>query len=282
MTGFLPTPFDIRYLTRTEWGANTQLPRLGYTVPTNRRTEIWVHHTAAIDSSDTTPNRWGLADAIKYMRRLQTVRPDLGLDVPYTETYADLEDGTVAVFEGRGLSRTGAHTKNHNTAGFGLSGMGNFQLSGSAPAAATVATAMTARVGWLKHEGGYDGLTKVGGHRDLKATTCPGNNLYNHIGAIAEALGDDMADPRLTDEETDTLIAIHKALKSRGSNGGFAGPAVDMIRDFRGRTADSLEESADIVDVEARLRELIIQTIPTEFLNVEAVINEIVSRLSSP
>jgi len=51
-----------------------------------------------------------------------------------------------------------------------------------------------------------------------------------------------------TDEEIQTVKDIHASLAAVGSNGGFAGIAVKMIRLFRGHTPATLDESDDLDD----------------------------------
>lgn len=119
------------YLTRAEWD-DSGAPRLGVAVPIDEHTEAWQHHTVGIDD-DATPNQWGgLADCKRRMRFLRTVRPDLGLDVPYTWVgflmeQAFLGEGGLVVCEGRGPGRRGVHTKYHNRTGVALSLDGNFE-----------------------------------------------------------------------------------------------------------------------------------------------------------
>jgi hypothetical protein len=179
-----------RYLSRLEWGANTTLPRLGFNVDPARRTEVHVHHTAAVDSSDFTKNRWTIDNAVKYQRQLQTVRPDLGKDIPYTEVFYVLENLDVAIMEGRGLSRTGAHTANHNTAGFGWAVAGNFDLN-DPDAIDVVVKSIDNRIRYLRNTG-FPNLTNthpagriVYGHRDTKSTACPGGHLYAALPRIS-------------------------------------------------------------------------------------------------
>lgn len=185
------------YLSRADWGANRNLPRLGFPVDPLKRTEIHVHHTAAVDTSDFTKNRWSKKNAIKYMRALQTIRPDLGKDIPYTETFFVLENLDVAIMEGRGLWRTGAHTAGHNTAGFGWSAAGNFDL-GDPQAVRALIGSMSNRYRWLKSQqfknlgtSHPDGRVAYG-HRDTKSTACPGQHLYaalDGFGEIPKAAG---------------------------------------------------------------------------------------------
>lgn len=123
---------DVIYLNRAAWGARTDLPRGGWDKDRNgvdiylRKTDVAMHHSVVIDS-DPTPDIWETLDEIKAKsRRMQTIRPDLGNDWPYNHGLYLMPDGVICVAEGRGYNRTGAHTKGHNTVGWGLVFMGNF------------------------------------------------------------------------------------------------------------------------------------------------------------
>ena len=184
----------VEYLSRSQWGARTDLPRLGYFVPADRRTELHVHHTASIDGNDSTPNRWSRAEAIRYMKILQTVRPDLGLDIPYTDVFFILEDLSVLICEGRGRERTGAHTAGHNTAGFGWSVGGNFDKADPEARDALLAviqnearylrSAGFPRLCSSKNPKGWD----VWGHRDTAPKSCPGSTLYPSLAGVKVVL----------------------------------------------------------------------------------------------
>lgn len=111
------------YVYRHEWRPDESLPRLGgpehprppgaepYSfVPPEWRVALIIHHTTAIDP-DPTPNVWETwQEVFAQMRRLQTVRPDLGYDVPYNDVGMLMPHGVLAVCEGRGHRRSGAHT----------------------------------------------------------------------------------------------------------------------------------------------------------------------------
>jgi hypothetical protein len=80
--------------------------------------------------SDVTKNIWETdAEVRAKMQQLQTIRPDLGLDVPYSFVFFLMANMDVVMCEGRGWGRTGAHTIGHNTDGYGIAGMGNFELA---------------------------------------------------------------------------------------------------------------------------------------------------------
>ena len=225
------------YLSRADWGANTELPRLGYSVTADKRTELHVHHTAAVDSSDNTKNRWSLENAIKYMRRLQTVRPDLGKDVPYTEVFFVLENLDVAIMEGRGLWRTGAHTKNHNTAGFGWSAAGNFDLNDPEGIDALIG-AMDNRLRWLRDTSKQfpnlgsshpDGRLAFG-HRDTKSTACPGSHLFAQIHRIGATGTQPDPLPSGTPVMGAAEVSLGQALEFVTSRSANADYPVDTVR----------------------------------------------------
>ena len=176
---------DVLWLTREEWGARTDLGRLGYTttregVPVAQvKDEVIFHHTVIVDS-DTTKNIWETEAEIKnQMRRLQMIRPDLGNDVPYNIVLFLQPHGKLIACEGRGFGRTGAHTPGHNTKGLGIAFQGDFE--GYLTRLNHWVPAVNQFLGWAK--GGHNPkLATIAIHKDYTATVCPGK-------AVAEALG---------------------------------------------------------------------------------------------
>ena len=204
----------LEYISRAQWGSTatteTFIKNRFSATPAEKIT-IQVHHTAAIDRLDTTPNRWTKARAVTYMRSLQTARPELG-PLPYSINLAVSETAkTVWVFEGRGILTVGAHTAGHNRDGVGFGVFGNFDL-GDKPAAQAVLDAIetvsrdlrdgTSDVGWLKPKLANLGSVpnpkgwEAWGHRDSSSKSCPGNHLYPLLEHFT--LEDDMA---LSDED---------------------------------------------------------------------------------
>lgn len=186
------------FLTRPAWGADPALPRLGAPVNPDERTEVYIHHTVAVDS-DATPNVWETLDEVKsWMQRLQTVRPDLGLDVPYSFVVFFMPDQLV-ICEGRGWARQGAHTAGHNRTAIAFGVHGNFQIPTFglplwlAPLGEWIAleSTMLPNLGTVKPPD-----RDVWGHRDSGAlTSCPGDHLYanlQHVRLVAPEV-DDMA-----------------------------------------------------------------------------------------
>ena len=178
---------QIIFVPRKEWGASSATELfISNRVRDSRldKREIHVHHTAAIDVDDSTPNRWDYDEAVAYMRRLQHSRPDLG-PLPYSENYAVNEDLSIVwVFEGRGWDVRGAHTANHNVSGVGLGAFGNFDKE-DISAAEAILYAMEIRVAQKRQEG-YPNLGRTKsprgwnawGHRDSSNKSCPGHSLY--------------------------------------------------------------------------------------------------------
>lgn len=180
-------------LRRAEWGADKKVPRRGHPIGPLRRTEVYIHHTVITDT-DTTANEWETLEDVKCrMRQLQQLRPDLGLDVPYNIVAFCMSDGELVLCEGRGLDRTGAHTKNHNRSALGIAFQGNFE-SESLPADLDSQLVDIAR--WLRilrNKRGFINLgnsrpngRQVWGHRDAKSagTVCPGQKLYDRLALI--------------------------------------------------------------------------------------------------
>lgn len=193
-------------LTRRQWGARTDLPRRGHSIGRTKRTEVFVHHTVIVDN-DATVNEWENLDEVKQrMRILQTIREsDLGADVPYSLVAFCMADGELVLCEGRGLDRTGAHTAGHNRSALGIAFQGNFE-TGRLP------THFDAQLGalgdWLRTLRSERGFVHLGnnrpedrdvwGHRDVKATRCPGQKLFERLKVIQFVEDDEMAMDKAT------------------------------------------------------------------------------------
>ncbi len=178
-------------LSREEWDARSDLPRLGKPVNPEHRTEVFIHHTVVVDG-DSTINEWESIGEIKAkMRQLQTIRPDLGSDVPYTMVAFCMGNGDLALCEGRGLDRSGAHTRGHNRTAFGIAFQGNFERT---PLPRRFEQQLSALGDWLRALRTEKGFAKLGsvrpadrevwGHRDVKDTLCPGQHLFERLGLI--------------------------------------------------------------------------------------------------
>lgn len=187
--------FQIVHITRDDWGANQATEDFiaqRFTAPKSAKICYQIHHTAATDIDDSTPNLWSYDEAAAYMVKLQWSRPDLG-PLPYPENPCLSEDlETVWLFEGRGLEAVGAHTADHNYHGQALGWLGNFDKPTSDRALQVARRAVEWRAGDLKHNQGFANLGselspkgwEVWGHRDSAAKSCPGNLLYPVLSTV--------------------------------------------------------------------------------------------------
>lgn len=199
------------YLTfadRSGWEADSEYARQGHFVNRAVRSHVIIHHTVTIDG-DPTPNRWESTDeAFALMRRLQTIRPELGLDVPYNFVVflMNTEPASMLICEGRGEDRTGAHTKGHNTTGIGISFAGNFHDYNVDFSRYTHLLSLF--LGWLRFDPNHPdyggphlpmmnlGTVRPSGrvvfaHQDFKPTACPGRFLVPFLRQV------DFVDPRV-------------------------------------------------------------------------------------
>lgn len=198
---------NLNFLSRSEWVTNSNLPRLGGKVDRSDRTHVFIHHTVTPDS-DSTPNIWETEAEIKSrMRKLQVIRPDLGLDVPYSFVAFVMSNGDLNICEGRGEDRTGAHTKGHNTKSIAVSFAGNFEdLTVEGANLKNKMELLSYFLGWLKFDpshadyGQYREMRNLGSltpngrkvfaHSDVKATACPGKKIERHLDEV------DFLDPK--------------------------------------------------------------------------------------
>lgn len=191
------------YLSREAWGARTDIPRLGGPedprgdwglVPRTRRTHIINHHTVVCDQ-DATPNLWeSLTEVKARMVQLQTIRPDLGDDVPYNFVWFAMADRSLLICEGRGYDRWGAHTAGkddnddwHNGAGIGIAAEGNFENYASD--ITPWMPALSSFYGHLRETmPNLGSLSPVRadtyGHIDFAQTACPGWHIYSRLPEI--------------------------------------------------------------------------------------------------
>lgn len=183
-------------LSREDWGADPAHPRRGHPLGPANRTEVFIHHSVVVDD-DVTPNQWETLNEVKaQMRRLQTIRPDLGLDVPYNFVAFCMANGDLVLGEGRGLGRTGAHTKGHNRSALGIAFQGNFERE---PLPDHFDAQLAALGDWLRHLREDESFTELGtvqpddpdrperqvfGHREIKNTDCPGRHLWERLQLI--------------------------------------------------------------------------------------------------
>jgi len=182
---------NVIVLSRADWGASTALPRLGSIVDPRRRSEVFIHHTVIVDN-DSTINEWESIEEVKAkMKQLQTVRPDLGKDVPYNFVAFCMANGDLVLGEGRGLDRSGAHTVGHNTSAIAVSFQGNFERT---PLPGNLDANLIGLGNWLRELREEKGFVNLGsehplgrdvfGHQDVKPTDCPGKHIFDRLRLI--------------------------------------------------------------------------------------------------
>lgn len=263
MTKIIEIAPGVRLVPRSAWGADARYPRLGHKVAREKRTHVFVHHTVMLDP-DETPNIWESdAEIFAEMRQLQTVRPDLGKDVPYSFV-AFITPHGLTICEGRGEDRTGAHSRGHNTAAIGIAIAGNFHDKPIEGARMVRAMQGLSRfLGWLKDSashpdyGEYPPLANlaknpppsaervVWAHRDIKATACPGDTLFHHLSAVEfmPAWLTDFPRRHRIDQNTPAELAIRKAMDAVEEAG-----ADPLLTDAVGLLDQAREKVADFVD----------------------------------
>jgi hypothetical protein len=123
--------------------------------------EVWLHHSATAVSGDP------------FLDMKAIERTGISRFSQFSYSYCVHPDGSI--LEGCG-TRRGAHTANRNSTSFGICWIGDYtnrlpkvqQIDGTRWLIAELV-----RLGHLK-----PGTYPTGGHRDVKATACPGNKLY--------------------------------------------------------------------------------------------------------
>lgn len=161
-----------RIITRREWGA-----RYGYGPHTRPlgNLEKWLHHSVTV-APDLEPPFTDDYEAIRTIEQIGRQRFG-SYAFPYTFAFTPVG----LIFEGHPIERVGAHTQGHNRAGAGFVVVGNYEHM-------RITTAQRRSIAWtLRHgvdRGWWKSPTLNGGHRDTKATACPGRYAYAEIAAI--------------------------------------------------------------------------------------------------
>ncbi|XP_063304444.1 N-acetylmuramoyl-L-alanine amidase isoform X1 [Pelobates fuscus] len=134
--------------------------------------QIYIHHTYTPSQPCTS-----FQDCSKDMQSMQNFhQQDRGWDdIGYS--FVAGSDGYL--YEGRGWHWVGAHTKGHNTVGYGVSFIGNFMsLLPEEP----ILSVVRDRFLLCGVKSGYISPNYIlKGHRQLVNTSCPGDSLYQEI-----------------------------------------------------------------------------------------------------
>lgn len=188
-------------ISRTRWGARHPNGFRDRRLPA---TQAWLHHSVTI-APDVVPP---FDDDYAAIRAIEAVgQQRFGGGISYTRliTPAGL------IFEGHGIGREGSHTAGRNSIAVGYCLVGNYDT-------ARPTDAQLRAVAWcLQHDharGWLDAPQLDGGHRDLKATACPGRHAYAAIGRInALAAGG----PITEEDDVSAAEVLHTKFKRQGS-----------------------------------------------------------------
>ena len=210
---------------RAAWGARAPRSRFEIGTPSP---ELWLHHSAGSES--------GAAG----VRRIQNFHMDGRgwSDIAYSFI---IDRSTLTVYEGRGAGIRGGHTFGHNSVSHGLCVMGNFdRIEASAGLVSRLAELV--RFG---HGRNWWPSQLSGGHRDVRATSCPGGDLYAEIDEInRQAIASEVEDP-MSVRQGDIGEAVRKfqqalinwdnqALPRFGADGDYGGETEVWVRNFQG------------------------------------------------
>jgi len=143
-------------VSRAEWGAKPA--RSHTTLHPDRVTMLVLHHTTGIYASHAT---------VRSIQAFHQGPERKWADVGYNFLVAP----TGEIFEGRGWGYAGAHARGHNSASIGVAYIGDG--SKSVPEAAKRSILLLA----AEADRRFGKLRRVG-HRDVGATACPGDVLY--------------------------------------------------------------------------------------------------------
>lgn len=225
----------ITVIGRDDWGAGKL--RAGKLIDHRNFTGLAVHHTVMVmaDFDGDGHLRGDLDDIGRYMRQLQASRPDLGSEVPYSwVVFSGTAPADCVVAEGRGFGVTGAHTVGFNSTRYGVAYPGDASVE-------TITPGVLEGIRWVgRHLADPAGAARTFGHRDIKATECPGDHLYAKLGQVQ---------PPFTTEEDDFMSALTDAQQ------------LELLRKVRAifdETAANPDDASEcrLKDVTIKVREL--------------------------
>lgn len=173
-------------ISRAAWGARHASDPGGSAVDLSQRDEFMAHYSLG--------EELGRKDTAAWVREIQAFHegPQRGwADIGYNF----LVDVYGNIYEGRGWYRAGAHCPNHNTRAVGVCFLGDDD------AGPDLSPAAKASFRWLAEEADRKTNKRLRrmGHRDGKATACPGDEIY---GWVTSGMPLDAAEPAPTPAPT--------------------------------------------------------------------------------
>lgn len=189
-------------ISRARWGARHASAYRNYTAPLPAG-EAWAHHSVTIAPDLVAPFDDDYA-AIRTLERIGQDRFGWGISYTWLITPAGL------IFEGHRVDGVGTHTADRNSRSRAICFVGNYE-------AQQLTEAQVRAAAWLLQHAHARGWLRTprlnGGHRDVKATACPGRHAYAQLGRINQlAAGgpieeDDMPNAReVADELLNTML----------------------------------------------------------------------------
>lgn len=170
-------PLSLKFLSsavalarRSEWADHA--PFVSHLKPAGYFNRLTIHHSGSLvlRHTDRPSVIEDLNDVLAAHMRLRY--GDIG--------YHFMVDYAGRVWEGRSLSREGAHVSCENEGNIGVMLLGNFEKQ--KPSAAQVETLGTVVSLLCRH---FDiAARRVFGHRDIGASVCPGRHLYPYVLAM--------------------------------------------------------------------------------------------------
>lgn len=156
----------LEIIPRSAWKARAPRSRLVIPTPT---IELWAHHSAGTEAGPAG------------MRRIQNFHMDKRgwSDIAYSFV---IDRADLTIYEGRGAGVRGGHTFGRNSRSHGICVMGNFQVLSPTDELVERLAELVA----FGHGEGWWPDRFTGGHRDVRATSCPGDNLYDRLDDINE------------------------------------------------------------------------------------------------
>ena len=192
-------------VSRAEWGAD-ETKRGGDAPSFAPVTKLIVHHTV---TTNADPDPAATVRAVYTFHTQVRGFNDIGYnwlvdaggrvyEGRYSRPYPAGERPTGEDAAGRGV--IGAHAEGANTGSVGVALLGNFATVPPAPAAMVSLEAVLA---WLadRHDidprGARAAFPNIAGHRDARATECPGDLLYARLPSLRKAVADTIAAAQL-------------------------------------------------------------------------------------
>jgi hypothetical protein len=154
----------MRIIPRAEWGA--KYPNGAGSAPLPAR-EVWLHHTVT-----------AAKDGPGIIREIEQIGQNrFGSGISYTWLVTPNGD----IYEGHSVNRMGTHTGGRNSIARAIALVGNYDVLGMTE------KQIDACAWLLRHAHNSNWIRERrlnGGHRDLKATACPGRFAYAQIAEI--------------------------------------------------------------------------------------------------